>query len=192
MNETQLKKLLTGADQACRTESSTDSAAMVKSIRRQYAIRMRHRTEWLAAGTLGLLAAAWLAGYNQYSHRQEQKQIALQTEIQKKIADLKAEAEQTLTLIKSANQQTQKRKQLAQLQQRLASITAQSARTENTDEQLAGELYQMAQSLSAQADSCSAVKILYQQIIRTFPNSSYTQDAKAKMTQLDCPNGIHL
>lgn len=192
MNETQLKELLERTDQAFGTESTADSAGLAQTARLRAAIRKKRRTELLAGGTFVLLVAGFLLGYPQYSRYREKKQIALQREIQNELAALKAETEQTLALIQSVNRRTQKRRQLAQLQQRLASLAEVTEDTESVDDQLAGELYQKAQSLSAQADSCSAVKILYQQIIRTFPNSSYTQDAKAKMTQLDCPNGIHL
>lgn len=184
--------MLTQADQALGTEPAMNSAVLARNAFRRAAIRKRRRTELLAGGTLVLLVAACLIGYKQFNQSQEKKQVALQIKIQNELADLKAETEYTLALIQSVNQRAQNRKQLTALRQRLASITAQSAETENTDERLASELYQKAQDLSARADSCHAVKALYQQILQTFPNSSYTQEAKEKLTQLDCNNGIHL
>jgi TolA-binding protein len=192
MNESQLKELLAGADQAFGTQSAMDSAVLVQNAQRRAAIRQRRRAEWLAGGTLAILLAVCLLGYVPFRRYQEKKQIARQIEIQKELDDLRTQAQQTLALIQSVNERTRTRKQLTSLQQRLASIAAQSAETENTDDQLASQLYQKAQMLAAQADSCSAVKALYQQIIRTFPNSSYTHEAKTKVTQLDCPNGVHL
>jgi len=192
MNETQLKDMLTQADQAFGMESSMDSAALAKTARQRAAVRKRRRAELLAGGTLVCLLAVFLFGYIQFHQYQEEKQIALQIEIEKELADLKADTEQTLALIQSVNQRTQRRKQLAALQNRLASLTAETERIDTQDEQLAGKLYQKAQALSGRANSCNAVKTLYQQIIQTFPNSSYTTSAKEKLAQLDCLNGIHL
>ena len=192
MNETQLKDILTQADEALGTESAIDSAALAQTARQRAAIRKRRRTELLAGGLFALLVGAFLLGYPQYNKYQEKKQIALQMEMQKELAALKAETEQTLALIQSVNQRAQKRKQLAALQQRLASLTAQADSTDRQDEELAGKLYYKAQALSDKSDSCNAVKTLYQQIIQTFPNSSYTSTVKEKLAQLDCLNGMKL
>ena len=192
MNETQLKNMLTQADQAFRTECGADSTTLAQTARHRVAIRKRRRAEWLTGGTLILLLAVCLLGYTQFKQYQAKKQIALQIQIKKELDDLKAETDYTLALIKSINQRTQQRKQLAALRQRLASITAQTDNTQTEDEKLASALYQKAETLSTRANSCNAVKTLYQQIIQTFPNSSYTNPAREKLAQLDCLNGIHL
>lgn len=192
MNESQLQELLTGADRAFAADSRADPASLALSVQRRVVIRKKRRNKLLAGGIVVLLVAGFLLGYPQYNRYREKKQIALQMEIQNELAALKAETEQTLALIQSVNQRTERRKQLAALQQRLASLAAEAAEPESQDEQLAGQLYQKAQSLSAQADSCNAVKALYQQIIRTFPDSSYTNQAKQELSQLECLNGTHL
>lgn len=192
MNETQLKELLTRADQALWTDSPADSAALIHHVQQRVAIHKRRRAELLAGGTLVLLLAACLVGYTQFNRYQEKKQVVLQAEVQNELTALKAETEQTLALIKSVNQRSRQRKQLTALQRRLASLTAERNDADMQDEQLAGKLYFKAQTLSKQTDSCNTVKSLYQQIIQTFPNSSYTPEAKEELAQLDCSNGIHL
>ena len=87
MNETQLKELLTQADQALGTESAIDPAALVQSAQQRIAIRKRRRAELLAGGTLVLLLAFCLFGYTRYNRYQEQKQLALQSKIEKELAD---------------------------------------------------------------------------------------------------------
>ena len=192
MNETQVKDVLTQADQAFGTELTSDSATLAQHARQRAAAGQRRRVELLGSGMLVILLAAGLIGYTQYNRYRETRRLALRQETQKELAALKAEAQYTLALIQSVNQRTERRKQLAALRQRLASLAAETESIEIQDEQLAGKLYQKAQALSTQSDSCNAVKTLYQQIIQTFPNSSYTNQAKQKLSQLDCRNGTHL
>lgn len=190
MNEEQIKNILQQVDQQAFTASELNPTAIAHSAREQYTLGKKRRIELLVGGGFVLVLMMSLLGYHQYDQYQ-QKQIALNEQAQKELAALKVETQHTLALIQYAKDRTQRHKNITKLRQKLASMTPHS-KTEKPDknEQLAASLYQKAQTLSTKTNSCSAVKMLYQQIIRTFPKTKYSRSAKEKLAQLNCLNGI--
>lgn len=184
MNETQLQNLLHQTDQTLRPTALQDPSDLASRARRQAARQTRRRATLLCSATGLLLLTAVLTGITHRRH--EQQRLAFEADMQTQLAQLQTEARQTLALIQQANEQLKLQQKNAELQTLLASIETRAQQMQSRTEQLAAQLYEKAQTLSQEENTESVVCDLYQRIVQTFPETSYSALAQQALAQLDC------
>ena len=188
MNENQIDNLLKQADDTLMSPSAVNPADLSIRARRRAAMQSRRRTAIAGTVTALLILAACLVGYNQHQQKIQQR-IAMETQLQQDLAQLKADTAATLAEIKALNKEYKTQVTIADMKVRLETIRSRIESMENQSEQLAARLYNRAQSLSNQENTCTIARDLYLRIVETFPKTTYYDLAQQQLAQLNCFNG---